>query len=132
MGYSPASMLHIVGLFSAGVPNEERIVIRPTFQSSLAGYGLAVGIDAGDAGAMPIYDNVFWFPDVIVEPPSWIYVYTGKGSLRQTQMAGTGDPALVFHWQREQTVFGHRDLVPILFQVASAVVVPQIPSGGLP
>lgn len=116
--------LKVVGLYSPGVPNSERIIIRPNFKGSLAGHALAVGISAGDAGAIPLFDNIYWFQDIIVEPPAWIFVYTGKGSMRQTQLA-SGEPALVFHWQRAQTVFGHPDVVPILLQAASVSVVPK-------
>lgn len=118
--------LRVVGLFDSGVPNGERIVLEPTFRASLIGHGLAVGIDAGDAGAFPIYDNVFWFPDIIVEPPSRIFIYTGKGSTEHTK-AADGVPALVFHWQRQTTVFDHPDIVPVLFQLVSATVVQKVP-----
>jgi hypothetical protein len=113
--------LRVVGLFDAGVPNSERIVIRPNRQVSLAGFGLAVGVSAGDVGALPIYDNVFWFPDMLVEPPAWLFLYTGKGTTRQTTLPA-GEPALVFHWQRPYVVFGHAELVPVLFRVGYAEV----------
>lgn len=113
--------LRVVGLVDAGVPNSERIVIRPNRQVSLAGFGLAVGISAGDAGALPIYDNVFWFPDILVEPPAWLFLYTGKGTMRQTTFS-SGEPALVFHWQRPYVVFSHPELVPVLFRVGFAEV----------
>ena len=113
--------LKVVGLADAGVANSERIVIRPNRQVSLAGFGLAVGISAGDAGALPIHDNVFWFPDMLIEPPAWLFIYTGKGTMRQTTMP-SGEPAIVFHWQRPYVLFGHPDFVPVLFKVAFAEV----------
>lgn len=118
--------LAIVGLFDAGVPNRERIVLRPQVEVSLATYGLAVAVGAGDAGGFPLYDNVFWFPDVIVEPPAWIYVYTGAGKIQQTR-GPNNDPALVFHWQRPTTLFGPEQLVPLLLRIGGAEVVRRIP-----
>lgn len=113
--------IQVVGVFEAGIPNKERVIIRPNRQISLVGVGIAVGLSAGDAGALPLFDNVFWFPEIIVEPPTWIFVYTGKGKTRQTTLA-TKDPALVFHWQRNATVFIKPDIVPIVFQVGFSEV----------
>ena len=104
MAYPTSFMtdLRVVGLFDANVPNSERILIRPVLRASLAGWGIAAGFGSSDGSAFPVYDHVFWFPDIVVEPPSWIYVYTGNGQVKQTTMPN-GEPAMVFHWQRKET-----------------------------
>jgi len=118
--------LKIIGVVDGGVPNSERIALRPNRRVALTGFGIAVGLSAGDAGALPIYDNVFWFPEMIVEPPAWLFVYTGPGTTRQTTFP-SGEPALVFHWNRKHTIFAQHDLVPVLFSVGFAEVGDHIP-----
>jgi hypothetical protein len=115
----------VVGLFDAGVPNQERVVLKPNKKMSLVGYGILVGVDAGTAGAFPLFDNVFWFPDVVVEPPCWIYVYTGAGKMQQT-LGPNNEPALVFHWQRPSVLFSEAVVAPVLVNIGSADIVPRI------
>lgn len=115
--------LRILGVFDPGVPNKERVIIRPNRQVSLTGVGVAVGITVSkSAGAAPLHDNVFWFPAVTVEPPAWLFLYTGRGEMRQTTVTEKGETALVFHWQRQHTVFNAPYIVPILFQIGFAEV----------
>jgi hypothetical protein len=115
----PLTELHIVGVANPGKPNVERIVIRPTQQVNLNGYGIALGVSAG-LGARPMLDNCFWFPEVEVVPPSWILVYTGKGVPHKSQWQGTD--VLIFHWQRDYVVFTREIVVPVLFRIAAATV----------
>jgi hypothetical protein len=115
----------IIGLFDAGVPNSERIVIQPNRQLSLAGVGIAVGVAINEGDAAPIFDNIFWFPGMIVEPPVVLYVYTGQGATRQTT-AWEKRPALVFHWQRPVTIFNSKDIVPILFRLGSWQIISAV------
>ena len=106
--------LSILGVLDAGVPNLERVVLRARSRISLAGFGLTVGIANPQGGAYPLHDSVFWFPDIIVEPPAWVIVYTGAGKTQQSQMPG-GDPALTFHWHRPTVVFVDPSLVAAVF-----------------
>jgi len=118
--YLPLPELHLVGVADPGKPNLERIVIRPTQQLNLNGYGLAVGVSAGAAGASPIFDNCFWFPAIVVQPPSWVLIYTGPGEQRSSDWQG--EAVLNLHWQRKFTVFTLEFLVPVLFRVEGAAV----------
>src|SRR5438105_869754 len=106
--------LEILGVADPGVPNAERILIRPTRTVSLIGFGIAMGLFISrEQGAMPIHDNVFWFPDMIVEPPALLFVYTNAGKVLQTTLE-SGEPALVFHWHRPYVLFTDPTLVPVL------------------
>ncbi len=118
--YLPLPELYLVGVADPGKANLERIVIRPTQPLNLNGYGLAVGVSAGSAGASPIFDNCFWFPAIEVQPPSWVLVYTGPG--QEGNADWQGEAVLNLHWQRQYTVFTFEFLVPVLFRVEGAAV----------
>lgn len=123
MSYPPILLpdISLVGVFDANIPNRERIVLRPNRQISMGGVGIAVGFDAGANNALVVYDNVFWFPQMTVEPPVWIFLYSGRGEVKQTTVP-SGEPALVFHWQRPNTVFVDPKLVPVVFRAADVIV----------
>jgi len=119
----PASVLpelHFVGVADPGVPNYERIVLRPTQDVELLGYGVALGIGSLEFGAKPVFDNCFWFPSGVVAPPSWVLIYTGRGTPQILE--DRGETLHTFHWQRPYTLFTRHDLVPILFRLDSALV----------
>ena len=118
--------LAVIGLADPGVPNQERILFRPMESVNLAGLGVAVGIPGPDGGAYALYDNVFWFPNDVVAPPSWVVLFTGRGSNTQTTLP-TREKAHLYYWQRLQTMFGAPNLVPILFRSGLIVIAPRIP-----
>jgi hypothetical protein len=110
--------LHLVGVADPNKPDSERVVIRARREASLAGWGIAVGVESGEGEAKevrPVYDQVFWFPKHMVAESVWVYVYTGKG-VPKTTVLPNGDAAVVFHWQREMTIFVPR-VVPLLFRM---------------
>ena len=120
--------LVIQGVYDRGVPNQERILIRPTQAVNLGQYGIMLGVNNPQAlnSALPINDYLFWFGDGIVEPQSWIFLYTGPGTARKTEMQNK-EPAYVLHWGRTHTVFAGSSVVPILFRV-DAVNLGQMPT----
>ena len=118
----PIPELHVVGVADAGVPNSERVVLRPTQPLSLLGYGVAVGISARTStpSAHPLHDSCFWFPAIEVAPPSWILIFTGKGEFKESEWEGQA--VHTFHWGRQYTVFTHELIVPVLFRLDGATV----------
>ena len=114
MAFIETAALRVLGVFDAAKPNLERIVLRPTEQTNLAGVGITVGLSNG----LIFHDHVFWFPQIIVEPPTWIFVYTGAGSHRQTTVTGTREPALVYHWNRPRTIFNNVEFRAVLFRMS--------------
>jgi len=58
--------LSIVGVFSRGVGNEERIVFRATEMVQMGQYGLMIGVRLGQGFASPVRDNFLWFGDAIL------------------------------------------------------------------
>ena len=117
----------IVGVGDPGVPNKERVILRPTERINLGEFGLAVGIRGNENPnlVLPLVDNFFWFPSIVVETPSWLLLYTGKGTYEKTTIAGTSDIAHVFHWGRDVTVFNYLELVPVLFRHSGMLIGPN-------
>ena len=117
----------IIGVGDPGVPNKERIILRPTTSVNLGEFGMAVGIRNAENPnlVLPISDNFFWFPTIVVTSPCWIFLYTGKGRYEQTTLVGTSEPAHVFHWGKDFTVFNYLELVPVLFRQSGILIGPN-------
>lgn len=118
--------LDIVGIFDRGVPNKERIVIRPTREVNMGQFGLLLGIKKGNGLASPIWDHFLWFGDGTIKPPEWIFIYTGQGVPRQAKNIPTGEPAAVIHWNKKTTILNDSNIAPILIRV-DGVNIAEVP-----
>lgn len=116
--------LEVNPVFDRGSPNMERIAIYVKMPVNIGRYGIMVGIK-GDAGAaFPIKDNMFWFGDGYLNAGDWVFVYTGAGISKVSDIPGTSSKLYSVHWGKQATIFHAQELVPILFRV-DAVFVPQ-------
>ncbi len=116
------SELALVGVADPGVANKERVVLRPTQVVALKQFGITLGMfDPSSGGARPIFDNTFWFPDLLVEAPAWILVYTGRGKSTEGRLPN-GDRVVTLFWHRQYTVFDNPIHVPVLFRLDAAIV----------
>lgn len=127
MLFEPIIELTIIIVADAGVPNQERVVLRPTESVNLGQFGVTVGIRNSDNPnlILPLTDHFFWFPNLVVETPSWLFLYTGKGSYEETTRVGTSETAHVFHWGREITLFNYFELVPVVFRHSAILIGPN-------
>jgi hypothetical protein len=125
--FEPIWELTIVAVGDPGIPNRERVIIRPTAEINLGEYALSMGIrdDDNPNFVRPLNDHIFWFTNTIATPPLWIFVYTGKGSFRETTLEGSDEKALAFHWGRENTIFNFAQLVPVLFRTGGILIGPN-------
>jgi len=114
--------LDLVRVIDRGIPNTECIAIRVNEAVNLGQFGIMIGVGVGNAQALPIRDNLFWFGDVLVQQGDWIFVYSGAGDPR----LGTSDEdrtrIISVHWGRPKTMFANSDIVPILFRIDSVAV----------
>lgn len=117
--------LKIIDVADRDVPNKERIVIQPTMPVNLAQFGLVLGYRHPDGMVRPLTDQFFWFGEIIVKPPSWIFVYTGPGKFGQTTEQNSGDPAYVFHWGKQATMLGQQDIAPTIFRFDGILIAPR-------
>jgi hypothetical protein len=118
----PVFQLSLFGVVDPGVPNRERILIRPTELVNLAQCGIFLGIKDGDEATTPLNDQFFWFGDLDVSPPSWLIVYTGPGSFEESKLPDSGQTAYSFHWGKEKTVFHAPNIVPVVFKMTEILV----------
>jgi len=120
--------LAIVGIDRPGVANEERILIRPTQAVNLGEFILVLGYQSGETSVIPALDQMFWFGEVYVEPPSWVIVHTGPGRNQETVWQQTGERLRVFYWGKSFTQFHVPGLMPVLMRIgAIAVGKPVVP-----
>lgn len=114
--------LAMVGVVDRGVPNRERIVLRPTENVNLHAFFLTLAVRAMNGMVQPLQDNVFWFPELVVTPPSWVVVYTGPGTQQKTVMPDSHQLAHTLHWGKMHTVFDHPDIVPVVFALGAILL----------
>lgn len=120
--------LAFIGIYDRGVPNRERIVLRPTRRIALAEYIVALGLKAPGGLVRPLPNNLFWFSDEItIEPPYWIFLYTGPGERLFTTLQATKDPALVLHWGRATTLLQNPEIEPVVLQLGG-ILQPSAPT----
>ena len=108
-----------VMVFEPGVPNKERIVLRPTEVVDLSRYGVWAAWQHENGTVTPLPNLSFWFGLKTASPPSWIVIFTGKGEYRELSHLETKEPVLCFHWGSEQTLFNYRQLVPVVYRYDS-------------
>jgi hypothetical protein len=118
-----ATELLLLGPFDRNVPNSERIVLRPQMRLQLGYYGVGVGVHVpGTKAAVPISDVIYWFGEVEVGPPDWVFLYTTPGENNVTTVGPASERAFVFFWSRLRTMFANSSLVPMLFRVGAVSV----------
>ena len=118
MAYLPTiEELTFVGAFDRGKPNDERIVLRPTRPVNLAEYIACLSVQSPNGQIIPLQNQMFWFSEEIVEPPAWIFLYTGSGTRRITKTQQSGETALVLHWGHRQTVLQDERVTPVVFRL---------------
>jgi hypothetical protein len=105
VNFPPILELSFAGVYEAGVGGSERILLRPNQPLNLAQFGIVLTVPQGFIERGVIQDALFWFPDRVVSPTDWVFVYTGPGVAQVTRMP-SGETAYVYHWGRPQTVFG--------------------------
>ncbi len=122
----PIYQLSLLGVGEPGVPNRERIIMRPMEELNLGEYLVCLGYLEDDDSLSPIPDNLFYFGDRFVAPPSWIILYTGPGRDIESKIKGEREKAYVFHWEKNHTVFNHPHIVPLLLRVDGLSFTPPV------
>jgi hypothetical protein len=118
--------LVVIGDADRGVPNHERVIMRPTETINLQEFIVTLAIRNTDGLVVPLHDNVFWFADRILDPPSWVILYTGPGEAKETVL--DGQPAHIFHWGRTHTLLDDPRLTVVVFGLRS-IFIPGQSSG---
>lgn len=109
--------LKIIGIHDRGVANKERIAISVYEPVNMGQFGLLLGVRQQAGMAVPIRDNFYWFGDGYVNHGDWIFVYTGPGETRTTELPNTTQKLYSIHWGRTTTLLSDAEIVPILFRL---------------
>lgn len=113
----PLDELAIIGVFDRGIPNKERIVLCANESLELAPYGLMLGIRGSDGFAVPIRDNLLWFGNGLINKGDWIFVYSGPGEPKVTEVPNNTEKMYSVHWGRKKVILSSSEVVPILFRM---------------
>ena len=112
--------VQVIGVADRGVPNKERVLLRPLVSTNLQNFVLAVGYPDSDfERIIPIRDFVYFFDNVVVEASSWVAVYTGPGQTEVSRMPTTLEKAYSYHWGHKSLLFAKPEIIPVLFRVAA-------------
>jgi hypothetical protein len=112
------------GVFDAGVPNQERIILQVAAKQpvNLAKFIVMPGHVTDDGtGAVPLRDQALWMGDLFLDPGTVIFIYTGKGTPGFSRTAA-GTPSYITFWGRDATMFQDNRIVPMVVEIAFATV----------
>jgi hypothetical protein len=70
----------------------------------------------------PVANLFFWFGDLVVYPPAWLIVFTGKGQSTQSPLVENGRTVYFFYWNLENTIFNIPGFVPVVFKIDSILI----------
>ncbi len=132
MQFFPISQLSLLGVGDPGIPNRERIIMRPTEEINLGEYFMILGYIENDKSITPIPNNLFYFGNVLVAPPSWVTLYTGPGRDIESRLKHSKEHVHVFHWNRNHTAFVDPNVVPLLLRIDSLSYTVPVLSVGKP
>ena len=111
------SELTIKSVLHRGSPNQECIAIRVEQFTNIGRYGLMLGSFSPSTGALPYFDNLFWFGNGDVKMGDWLFVFTGSGTAEKVTATYGVNDWYSLYWGKPTTVFAQSFVVPILFRV---------------
>lgn len=128
---SAADEIRVVGVFDAGVPNLERVVLQANTSVELASYCVIVAFKAPLGGPnIPLRDHFFWLGSTTLEAGDWIFLYTAPGTAQLNPLPNAPERLLSLYWHKPQTIFQDRNLTAGLIRVETArfpLDAPQLP-----
>jgi len=107
--------LTLFGVYSAGVPNEERIVLKTNVGINIGQFAVMVAWGTTDGGAIPLPNLSLWLGDQHLDANTWILIYTGQGTRQIGKFGDTNETYVTMHWGNQQTLFSGANLIPVLF-----------------
>ncbi len=113
--------VELIGVADPGVPNKERIILRPWVDTNLQSYVVGLGKDIDGEGFVPIGNRIFFFTQTIPESGSWVIVYTGEGVSTQSELPTTGEKTYTFFWGFKNVIFLNPQIIPILYSIGSMI-----------
>jgi hypothetical protein len=124
MNFPRPSEFAVSGVYDAGVPNMERIILRAASWVKLNDFGIFIVKSEGEA-LIPRESPLFWFPAIWVSPGDWLVLYTGSGQ-HSTIHSTEGVPMHLFYWSQKTTLFRReeKDLFPVVMKMSAFAPIP--------
>jgi hypothetical protein len=123
--------LELRGVANGGVPNEEHISIRATQLTTTANLGLLCGYRNPHGQVDPIGGYLFWFGAAWIQAGTVINVFTGRGHSSRHPI-GNGLEQHNHFWGLDRTMFSQPEVLPVLFNIGSAVIGRSPPAPPMP
>lgn len=114
------------GVYDRGIPNQERLVFRPRIPLDMTQFFVALAIKGDHESISTFFDQAYWFPDVVIEPPSWVFLYTCAGTSKVTTEAVTKAPLHALFWGKPSTLFHAPTVIPVIFRIDGLLSPPAI------
>jgi hypothetical protein len=110
-----------IQVLDRGLANKECIALQVKSQFNVGKLGLLIGY-RGDTGVTtPYRDHFFWFGEVELSDGDWIFLFTGNGDSRTTELPG-GKYLYVTYWGKEHTLFADSRIVPVLVEIGGVSI----------
>lgn len=117
--------LEMHGVADPGVPNKERIYLHAAVDVELGAFFLVTGWQRPDGAASP-FGDVYWLSRGLrIAGGYWVIVYTGPGEQKMTRL-DSGEPCLVLHWGKQNTLFNLPQIVPVLCRLGGIAIGQQL------
>lgn len=116
--------LEIFGVYDRGVPNSERVVLRSNSHVDLSQFFIFLGVKVPLRSDMvfPIPDEFLWLGRGIIDPNTWVFVYTGRGEPGITTEITTKEPVKSLYWNKNSVVLDNVEVVPVLSNFGSFLI----------
>jgi hypothetical protein len=120
----PGPELKLFGVYDAGVPNRERVILQATKPNlDLTYFGIVLAVKLSSGAAIPIADNFFWFGNGVINQGDWIILYTSVGVAASTEnKKNPAQKIYNLYWGRKSVVFPMLDIVPLIFKFDSITI----------
>lgn len=111
--------LQLFGVFDRGVPNKERVVLRPTVAMDIGAYVVIAGVRAPPPHNLisPLRDHMFWFGSGVLTANDWIFLYTGHGTPSKYPNAEGSGQIYTTYWGHDLTIFHDPQVIPAVVRL---------------
>lgn len=108
--------LQLFGIIERGVPNKERVVLKPTIALDISPYVVfaAVRTAPGTDLISPLRDHMFWFGSAFLQPNDWIFLYTGHGTPSTFPASDGNGQVHTLYWGHSLTIFHDPQVIPAI------------------
>lgn len=109
--------IQIMSLTDAGVPNQERLILRAALNENIGRYVIFDTVQTGPGKIRGTPKNAYWFPDRDIRAGDTIILYTKGGQNNQISNSD-GTTTFIFYWGKDSTLWGQPESSAALLKVS--------------